>query len=113
MAVKRKIRKGLATNVLCVLRNEGGAPPGWLARRFDHSESTVQRTLDSLERQGAIRLSTVMSAGNYYLTDRGYSVLARSRNVCPTPKRFAVTRAYSDRLYVPIGRAGARRRRRR
>ena len=107
MAVKRKIRKGLATNVLCVLRNEGAAPDDWLARRFGHSEETLRRTMESLERQGVVRWS--MMHHGYALTSRGHSVMYRAgARVCPTPKRFAVTRAHSDRLYVPIGRARRR-----
>ena len=106
MAAKRKLRKGLATNIMCVLHHEGAARPNFFARRFDYAEGTIQRTFDSLERRGLVQWSMMHNA--YALTSKGRSATYRSRMCGHLPKRFAVTRAHSDRLYVPI--RGARRR---
>lgn len=107
MPVKRRIRRGFATNVLCVLKHEGAAPVGWLARRFGHSETAGQRLMDSLERQGLVRLSTVMHpGGKYYLTDRGWIATGRGA-AC----RRSIQPGHPPVHYVPM--RGARRKRRR
>ena len=106
MAVKRKNRKGLATNIMCVLKHEGTAPTGYLARRFGFSDTAIDRVMDALERRGVVRYYSVMSRG-YGLTDKGHRAVARSR-ACTSPGRFQTTRAYSDSRYVPIGRARRR-----
>lgn len=79
MAVKRRIRTGFATNVMCVLKHEGVASPSYLARRFGHSPAAAERLMDSLERQGLVQMSTVMTPGKYLLTSHGHSKMARSK----------------------------------
>lgn len=107
MAVKRKARKGLATNILCILKHEGVADARFFARRFGFSESAVDRTLNALERQGLAEMSTVMHPGKYFLTQRGHSKVYRSK-ACPRGKSYDEARAYSTTRYVPIGRARRR-----
>jgi hypothetical protein len=85
MAVKRKIQKGLATKILCVLKYVGRADERYLAKRFGYSPAAIDRTMGSLERQGIVRMSTVMSAGTYGLTDRGHRAVSRgggTKRVC-------------------------------
>lgn len=77
MAAKRKIQKGLATKILCVLKYIGRADEPYLAKRFGYSRDAIDRTMGSLERQGIVRISTVMSAGTYGLTDRGHRAVTR------------------------------------
>ena len=107
MAVKRKLRKGLATKILCVLKHEGKANDTYFAQRFGYSVGTVERVLRSLEEHGLAKMA-MADRGNYFLTQKGWFTVGRSK-ACKTGKNFAVTRAYSDSRYVPIG--GARRRR--
>lgn len=85
MASKRKIQKGLATKILCVLKYVGRADERYLAKRFGYSSAAIDRTMGALERRGVVRMSTVMSAGTYGLTDRGHSAVARgggTKKVC-------------------------------
>jgi phosphatidylserine decarboxylase len=79
MAVNRKIRKGLATKALCFLNQKGGAPVEYLARFFHQNETSMQRVLDKLEDRKLVRMSTVMSPGNYHVTNRGYSASTHSK----------------------------------
>jgi predicted ArsR family transcriptional regulator len=80
MAAKRKIQKGLATKIMCVLKFVGRADDKYIAKRFGYSRDAVDRTMASLERQGVVSMSTVMSAGTYGLTQKGYiAVGPRSR----------------------------------
>lgn len=106
MAAKRRIRTGFATNVLCVLKHEGAAPADWLARRFGHSAAAGERLMNSLERQGLVRMSTVMHAGSYYLTERGWIATGRGA-AC----RRSIEPGRPPVQYVPM--RGARKRRRR
>ncbi len=79
MAVKRKVSKGLATKALCFLNSEGGAPVEYLARFFHQNETSMQRVLDKLEDRKLIRMDTVMSPGDYRMTNRGYSASTHSK----------------------------------
>jgi len=81
MAVKRKISKGLATKALCFLSSEGGAPVRYLARFFHQNEASMQRVLDKLEDRKLVRMDTVMSPGDYRMTNRGYSAATHSKCV--------------------------------
>lgn len=72
MAVKRKIQKGLATKIMCVLKFLGHADDKYIAKKFGYSRDAVDRTMASLERQGVVRMNTVMSAGTYGLTTKGF-----------------------------------------
>jgi predicted transcriptional regulator len=103
MAAKRKVRRGLATNILCVLKHEGKANDSYFARRFGYSVGTVERVLRSLENQGLAQMA-MADRGNYFLTQKGWGKVLRSK-ACPAGKNFAVTRAHSDSRYVPIGGA--------
>lgn len=103
MAAKRRIRTGFATNALCVLKHEGVASPAYLAKRFGHSTAAAERMMDSLERQGLVQMSTVMTPGKYLLTNHGHSKMARS-SAC---RGFRYDRPTQ---YVPM--RGSRRKRR-
>jgi len=71
MAVKRKIGKGLATQILCVLKFLGSADEKYFARRFGYSRDAVDRTIASLERQGMVSTS-MMRPGGYHLSQKGW-----------------------------------------
>lgn len=84
MAAKRKIQKGLATKILCVLKYVGNADDRYLSKRFGYSRDAIDRTMGSLERQGVVRMYTTMN-GEYGITDRGHRAVARgggTKKVC-------------------------------
>jgi DNA-binding MarR family transcriptional regulator len=81
MVAKRKVQKGLATKVLCLLRHEGRAPSEHVARSFGYSVSAVDRVLRKLEDRGLVTTS-FMSPGSYFVTNKGYSAVSRAK--CPT-----------------------------
>jgi hypothetical protein len=84
MAVKRKIRKGLATDLLCTLRHQGAAKTEWLAKRLGYSVHATDRALMFLASRDLIGLSP-MHPGKWSLYPRGASVLYKT-GACPVPR---------------------------
>jgi DNA-binding transcriptional ArsR family regulator len=76
MAAKRKYRKGLATEIVCVLGREGAASTEYLVRRTGYAYGTVSHTLDRLEDRKIIRQAGVMTGKNE-ITMKGASIAAR------------------------------------
>lgn len=94
MAVKRKIRKGLPTQVLCFLRHEGSADSQLLARQFNVTEGSMQRVLDKLEDKGLARLGIMgRRRQDYFLPDKGWLTASHTR--CRPFLPFKITRFYS------------------
>ena len=94
MAVKRRIRKGLATQVLCFLNHEGTADSQLLSRQFNVAEGTMQRVLDKLEDKKLAKQGIMgRRRQDYFVTTNGFITANHTR--CKPFLPFKITRFYN------------------